>query len=113
MQLVNLGKPVVEMGLRALTATPDGSIYGMGGAPEYGMAHLFRYHAYNGFEDLGQLDSTVYPYGIAVRAACMTSSPDGAIYIGEDDDISHLWEYRAGELGCGIENRGKGLANPS
>lgn len=93
-RLVNLGKPVIEMGLRALTAAPDGSIYGAGGAPEYGIPHVFRYHPETGFEDIGHLDYLLHPYGFAVRVACMTTSPDGAIYIGEDDDISHLWEFR-------------------
>ena len=94
-RLVNLGKPVVELGLRALTMTSDGSVYGAAGAPEYGLVRLFRYHPERGFEDLGYLDSLVYPHGMAVKVACMTTSPDGAIYIGEDDDISHLWAYIA------------------
>lgn len=94
MQLVNLGKPVVELGLRALAAAPDGSVYGVGGAPEYGIPHVFRYHPNSGFEDIGQLDYLLHPYGIAVRVACMACTNDGVIYIGEDDDISHLWEYQ-------------------
>ena len=92
-RLVNLGRPLLEVGLRALTITPDGSIYGAGGAPEYGIAHMFRYHPDSGFEDLGQLDSAVCPFGVAVRIACMATSADGTVYIGEDDDVSHLWVY--------------------
>ena len=87
----------MEMGLRALTITPVGTIYGAGGAPEYGLAHVFRYDPEKGFEDLGQLDSIVQPFGVAVRVACMACSPDGTLYIGEDDDISHLWAYRPPE----------------
>jgi hypothetical protein len=73
----------------------DGSVYGAAGAPEYGLVRLFRYHPERGFEDLGYLDSLVYPFGMAVKVACMTTSLDGVLYIGEDDDISHLWVYIA------------------
>ena len=92
-RLVNLGKPVIELGVRAIATTADGTVYGAGGGAEYGLAHLFRYQPASGYEDLGQLNSETYPFGVVVRVACAAVAADGVICIGEDDDISHLWIY--------------------
>ena len=92
--IVNLGRPVFDAHIRALTALADGRVFGLTGSPQHGFCHLFSYEPATGLDDLGQLDSAATPFGFAVRAGAMCHTADDRIYIGEDDDISHLWEWR-------------------
>jgi hypothetical protein len=89
-EIINLGKPLHSMGMPAMVTGADGAIYGAGGRGE-SPTHIFRYHPKKGFKDLGAL----YDVGLwsTFSVGCMTASPDGSIYIGEKDDLSHLWNF--------------------
>jgi hypothetical protein len=97
-RLVNLGKPFLELDLNALALAPDGTVYGAGGSPGpkplHGFSHLFRWDPETGFTDLGQLDSPVHPFGVAIRIGALALAPDGTLFAGEDDDLAHLWSYQ-------------------
>ncbi len=95
-QLANLGKPLLEMEIQALDFAADGALYGIGGAPHsplYGFGRLFRYDSARGFEDLGRLNGGPYPCHGAIRMASLLAAPDGSLFIGEDDDLAHLWRF--------------------
>lgn len=90
-EINNLGKPLLSLGLRALTALPDGTVYGAGGRRE-GLAHIFRYSRRGGLQDLGMIHDLKWWSTFSV--GCMAVSADGAVYIGEEDDVAHLWRLR-------------------
>lgn len=91
-QTINLGKPGLPVGLRALTLGSDGEIFGVVG--ERGaLARLFRYTSNDGFKDLGRpvLHRKAVWRGQSFASAVAT--PDGRIYFGEADTQAHLWVY--------------------
>ena len=91
--LVNLGKPSRQSYIRALAEGHDGLIYGIVDEPK-GMAHLFTYNpAGGGFADLGILGTTIPEYWFAHSIGTMSVGPFGEIFLGETDDISHLFIY--------------------
>ncbi len=91
--VVNLGKPNRQSNIRALAQGHDGRLYGLVEEPQ-GMAHLFRYEATTrGFADLGILGTGFPECWIAHSLGTMTVGPNGELFIGETDAISHLFIY--------------------
>lgn len=91
--MVNLGKPNRQSYIRALAEGHDGRLYGLVEEP-HGMAHLFAYDlARREFSDLGLLGSAFPEYWMAHSLGCLATGPNGELFIGETDDISHLFIY--------------------
>ncbi len=86
-EVINLGKPLREQRIRALTIGPDGMLYGIGGEDSF-ISKLFRYNPRNGdMRELGVIHErgwTVY------RIDTIIAGSDGALYLGESSRISHL-----------------------
>ena len=86
-EVINLGKPMREQRIRALTVGPDGMLYGIGGEDDF-VSKLFRYNPKNGdMRELGVIHErgwTVY------RMDTLVAGADGALYLGESSRISHL-----------------------
>lgn len=95
-RVANLGKPVRAPGIRALTVTGRGAVYGMAGAPDE-LARLFRYLPEEGFTDLGRPSLPDPDNWKGHRFAAILAHGD-EIYLGEDDTESHLWVLK--ELPC-------------
>jgi hypothetical protein len=88
-----LGKPVAAPGMRAIAVSTDGRVYGMGGDAG-GLAHLFYWDpAAHELRDLGLPLATIERrwYGYEFDAAC--AGPQGEIYFGESERVSHLFIY--------------------
>ena len=88
-----LGKPVAPPRIRAIAVTSDGRVYGMAG-DEGALAHLFCWDpATAELRDLGVPLATIERrwYGYEFDAAC--TGPQGEIYFGESDRVSHLFIY--------------------
>jgi hypothetical protein len=89
----SLGKVIAEPRCRAITVGLDGRVYGIAGEPD-GMGHLFCYDP-----DCREVRDLGLPYaasecpwhGYEFEAAC--TGPNGEIYLGESDRISHLFIY--------------------
>ena len=90
--VANLGKPNRQSNIRALAQGHEGSIYGLV-EEQQGMAHLFRYSTETGFTDLGLLGSAFPEYWIAHSLSTLSVGPNGELFAGESDDISHLFIY--------------------
>lgn len=89
----SLGKPTAEPRVRAMVASLDGRIYGIGGC-EDGMGRLFRYDPFrHELKELGILMavSEVFRHGYEFDAACTGAS--GEIYFGESEWEGHLFLY--------------------
>jgi len=92
-EVVNLGKPNRQSNIRALVEGRDRRLYGIVEEPG-GMAHLFAYHRKKrSFTDLGLLGSAFPEYWIGHSFGCMAVGLNGEIFLGETDDISHLFIY--------------------
>lgn len=88
-----LGKPTELDYINCLTVGRDGSLYGIAGT-EHDMAHFFKYDPrYGSLKDLGIPLATLEKPCYAYRVESMTTGPDGEIYLGESDRISHLFTY--------------------
>jgi hypothetical protein len=88
-----LGKPTGQPHVRALAVAPDGRLYGVAGLPGT-MGHLFCHTPATGeLRDLGVMVAGTERrwYGYEFDAA--VAGPDGRIYFGESDRISHLFVY--------------------
>ncbi|MEN6401389.1 MAG: hypothetical protein ABFD94_05545 [Armatimonadia bacterium] len=90
--VINLGKPNRQSNVRALAQGRDGFHYGLV-EEQQGMAHLFRYSPDQGFTDLGLLCSAFPEYWIAHSLSTLSVGPNGELFGGESDDISHLFIY--------------------
>lgn len=92
----NLGKPLMETQIRAMTVGRDGNIYGVGGKVHDGVCRLFRYKvSSHEFIDLGILDVSVVPYyeWKAFEFDSMVTGPDGSIFLGNSEHRSRLFIY--------------------
>ncbi|MFH1025016.1 MAG: hypothetical protein V1809_16670 [Planctomycetota bacterium] len=104
-RLICLGRPVADSCIRALDFLPDGRLYGMAGAPGR-ICHLFCHDPRDrSMRDLG-IPAVNFPKSwVGYEFDAMVSSPEGFLYLGESDRISHLFIYappvRAG--GGGME----------
>jgi len=93
MRIRSLGKVIAEPRCRAITVGLDGRVYGIAGEPD-GMGHLFCYDPEeHELRDLGIPFATSERswHGYEFDAAC--TGPNGEIYLGESDRISHLFIY--------------------
>ena len=93
MTIRSLGKVVAEPRCRAITVGLDGRVYGVVGEAG-GMGHLFCYDPLaQELRDLGIPFATSERswHGYEFDAAC--TGPNGEIYLGESDRISHLFIY--------------------
>ena len=94
-KLTNLGKPFVQMRIRALTIGKDGLIYGIGGE-RIKHCRMFRYDLdESNFDDLGVLKviREPYYYKAGLQFDAMLTGKDGVIYIGESERRAHLFIY--------------------
>lgn len=91
--VTNLGKPNRQSNIRALVAGHDGCLFGVVQEPE-GMAHLFRYDpGGRGLTDLGILGAAFPECWQAHALGALSVGPNGEVFVGESDDISHLFVY--------------------
>ena len=88
-QIYSLGRPVSENNIRALAYNRDHVLWGISGLDK-DVCHLFRYTPEEGVSDEGILRSRMPKTWIIHSADVMLTGRDGEIYIGENDDISHL-----------------------
>lgn len=91
--MTNLGKPIWQYRIRGLALSRQGDLWGLGGE-RGGAVRLFVYRLpQGGYENLGLLDVNRSPYyaWLAYEADSMVTGPDGTIYIGEANRISHLF----------------------
>ncbi|NLE75855.1 MAG: hypothetical protein GX605_03765, partial [Chloroflexi bacterium] len=92
-QVRGLGKPTWSGHIRALAAGVDGAIYGVAGRDDL-FSRLFRYDPADGaLRDLGILQTEVERPWVAQRLDAMATGPNGEIFLGEADRVSHLWVY--------------------
>ncbi len=95
MKITNLGKPFVQMRIRALTVGEDGCIYGIGGErPKH--CRMFRYEPNeSNYDDLGILEVVREPYynWTGLQFDSIITGKDGIIYVGESERRSHLFIY--------------------
>ena len=95
MRLSNLGKPRVTRRIRALAIGGDGKVYIIAGE-RIEPCRLFSYNPQCGvFSDLGVIavDRSPYYSWRADQFECMTTGPDGTIYMGESDRRAHLFLF--------------------
>lgn len=88
-KVVSLGRPVSENNIRALAYNRDHVLWGISGL-DSDVCHLFRYTPEEGFTDEGIMRARMPKTWIIHRADVMLIGLDGEIFIGENDDISHL-----------------------
>ncbi len=90
-EMISLGKPFNQPGIRCLVIGNDNCLYGIAGDK---CCHLFRYNPQSGdLSDLGMfhVNSPRPWHGYEFDAASMGDG--GQIYFGENDRISHLFIY--------------------
>lgn len=88
-----LGKPTAQPHVRALAVVPDGRVYGVAGKPGT-IGHLFCCDPAAGeLRDLGVMASAVDRRSYAYEADCAAAGPDGRVYFGETERVSHLFVY--------------------
>lgn len=88
-----LGKPTAQPHIRALAVAPDGRVYGIAGLRDT-ICHLFVYTPCIGeLRDLGVMTSATERRWYGYEFDCAAAGPDGRIYFGESDRISHLFVY--------------------
>jgi hypothetical protein len=94
-ELTNLGKPIEQLGLRALTIGHNGIIYGIAGERnEY--CRFFSFDPFQGgYTDFGIVSVDRQPYysWVGQQFDSMTTGHDGLIYMGESERKSHLFIY--------------------
>lgn len=92
-QLINLGKPHRQSFIRGLTEGHDGLLYGVVQEPQ-GLAHLFTYNPHaGGFDDLGLLSTFITVQWTPHSIGALCTGLNGEIFLGESDNISHLFVY--------------------
>jgi hypothetical protein len=88
-----LGKPTAQPHVRALAVVPDGRVYGVAGKPG-AIGHLFCCDTAAGeLRDLGVMASAVDRRSYAYEVDCAVAGPDGRVYFGEAERVSHLFVY--------------------
>lgn len=93
LELINLGRPAAAGCLAALAIGRDGLVWGLAGGPHL-LTHLVRHDPNTGdLQDCGLMRARIPKTWIIHRAETMAVGPDGELYIGENDAISHLFIY--------------------
>ena len=94
-EVTNLGKPLDQMRIRALTIGLDGKVYGIAGERK-DHCHFFCYNPQSGgYTDFGiiNVDRTPYYVWMGKQFDAMVTGLDGTIYIGESERKSHLFLF--------------------
>lgn len=93
LKIIGYGRPVSDHRIRALALGLDGIVYGAAGRPGRN-AHLFRFDPRTGeVKDLG-LPMVHFPKNwVCYDISALTAGPNGEIYIGESERVSHLMIY--------------------
>ncbi len=94
-EVINLGKPLDQMRIRALTIGLDGKVYGIAGERK-DHCHFFCYNPQSGgYSDFGiiNVDRTPYYVWMGKQFDAMVTGLDGTIYIGESERKSHLFLF--------------------
>jgi sugar lactone lactonase YvrE len=95
-EMINLGKPLIEPCIRALTVGNDGNIYGIGGKRDNGIARLFVYNpSTRSFADLGMIEVAWLPYSEwkGFLFDSMVTGLDGSLFLGNSEHRSRLFIY--------------------
>jgi hypothetical protein len=91
-QIISLGKPFSQPRIRCLAFGNDGYLYGIAGQ---NCCHLFRYDPQSGdLSDLGIFRVKIPRSWHAYEFDAAATGPNGIIYFGENDRISHLFTYQ-------------------
>ncbi|MBI4671971.1 MAG: hypothetical protein HY741_09945 [Chloroflexi bacterium] len=89
----SLGKPTWSGHIRALIAGHDGIIYGIAGRADV-FSRLFCFDPKTReLRDLGILQASLVRPWVGQRFDAMAAGPNGEIFLGESDRISHLFVY--------------------
>jgi hypothetical protein len=93
LRLTGYGRPVSDHRIRALALGGDGIVYGAAGSPGRS-SHLFRCDPRTGeVKDLG-LPMVHFPKNwVCYDISALAAGPNGEIYIGESERVSHLLIY--------------------
>jgi len=89
-----IGRATALPRLRAMTVFHDGRVFAVAGPPD-SIVRLVCYDPNRAsLEVLGVLQVRAVPeFWAGYDFECMTAAPDGVIFLGESDDISHLFLY--------------------
>lgn len=88
-----LGKPTAQPHVRALAVASDGRVYGIAGQRNT-ICHLFCCSPATGeLRDLGVMTSATDRRWYGYEFDCALAGPDGRIYFGESERVSHLFIY--------------------
>jgi outer membrane protein assembly factor BamB len=92
-RVIGYGRPLSDHRIRALAYGKDGIVYGAAGSPGKN-SHLFRWNPETGeVKDLG-LPMVHFPKNwICYDISALAAGPNGEIYIGESERVSHLMIY--------------------
>ncbi len=93
LKILGYGRPLPDHRIRALALGRDGVIYGAAGSPGKN-CHLFRWDPRTGeVKDLG-IPMVHFPKNwVCYDISALAAGPNGEIYIGESERISHLMIY--------------------
>ena len=94
-QVINLGKPLDQMCIRAMSMGLDGKVYIIAGERQ-DYCHFFCYDPQTGgYTDFGiiNVDRTPYYVWMGKQFDAMVTGLDGTIYIGESERKSHLFLF--------------------
>jgi hypothetical protein len=92
-RLVSLGKPARESNIRGLAVGRDGIVWGLCGAQDE-LTHLVRHDPLTRESgDCGMMRAKQPKTWIVHTADALITGPDGELYIGESDALSHLMIY--------------------
>jgi hypothetical protein len=94
-KIINLGKPIDQMRIRALTIGLDGKIYGLAGERDR-QCYFFSFNPHSGgYTIFGQINVNRTPHYIwrGDQFDAMTTGLDGTIYVGESQRKSHLFLF--------------------
>lgn len=93
-RIVSLGKPIRQSRIRALAVVPDGRVYGFAGEQD-NVGRLFVYSPADGeMRELGiPRVGGVPKFWAGYEFESMAAGPNGEIFMGESDRISHLFIY--------------------
>ncbi len=93
LSITGYGRPVSDHRIRALAMGKNGTVYGAAGSPGKN-SHLFRWDPRTGeVKDLG-LPMVHFPKNwVCYDISALAAGPNGEIYIGESERVSHLLIY--------------------
>ena len=92
-EVTGLGKPTRLEQVNCLAVGHDGRVFGAAGLEE-DIGHVFSHDpARRSMRDLGIPVSTLAARQYGYHFRCMLTGPDGEIYLGQHERVSHLWIY--------------------